>query len=121
MNFMTLRPKKTSKLMTLAGVFGSSSWTYETSIWAKYCTPLKTDMTLENPHCQKEIHLHSWWIFIVMLVFGGKTTIPRLECFGHFGEYYLEDHPRTCKWLITMVIVSPLSRVVPLTNSLNGL
>ena len=29
---------------------------------------------------------------------------------------YLEDHPRTGKWLITMVIVSPLSRVVPLTN-----
>ena len=23
---------------------------------------------------------------------------------------YLEDHPMTCKWLITMVIVSPLSR-----------
>ena len=21
---------------------------------------------------------------------------------------YLEDHPRTCKWLITMVIVNPL-------------
>ena len=27
---------------------------------------------------------------------------------------YLEDHPRTCKWLITMVIVSPLNGVVPL-------
>ena len=35
---------------------------------------------------------------------------------------YLEDHPRTCEWLTTMVIVSPLSRVVgPLPNGLNGL
>ena len=30
----------------------------------------------------------------------------------------LEDHPRTCKWLITMVIVSPLSKVVPIPNGL---
>ena len=30
---------------------------------------------------------------------------------------YLEDHPRTCKWLVTMVIVSPLNGVVgPLIN-----
>ena len=28
----------------------------------------------------------------------------------------MEDHPRTCKWLITMVIVGPLSRVIPLPN-----
>ena len=34
---------------------------------------------------------------------------------------YLEDHPRTCKWLITMVIVSPLNRVIPLINGLIGL
>ena len=34
----------------------------------------------------------------------------------------LEDHPRTCKWLITMVSFCPLSRVVgPLPNGLNGL
>ncbi len=34
--------------------------------------------------------------------------------------YYLEDHPSGCKWLITMVIVSPLRiRVVgPLPNGL---
>ena len=30
--------------------------------------------------------------------------------------HYLEDHPRTCKWLITMVIVSPRTGVVPLPN-----
>ena len=28
----------------------------------------------------------------------------------------MEDHPRTCKWLITMVIVSSLCRVIPLPN-----
>ena len=47
--------------------------------------------------------------------FGGKTS-------GRWGQFitphdvfwpvwtrrYLEDHPMTCKWLITMVIVSPL-------------
>ena len=31
---------------------------------------------------------------------------------------YLEDHPRTCKWLITMVNKSPKDRVVPLPNGL---
>ena len=29
---------------------------------------------------------------------------------------HLEDHPRTCKWLKTMVIVSPLNGVIPLIN-----
>ena len=32
-----------------------------------------------------------------------------------------EAHPSGCKWLITMVIVSPLSRVIPLPNGLKGL
>ena len=31
---------------------------------------------------------------------------------------YLEDHPRTCKWLITMVKKSPKDRVVPLVSGL---
>ena len=35
---------------------------------------------------------------------------------------FLEDHPMTCKWLITMVsTVSPLNGVIPLINGLNGL
>ena len=34
---------------------------------------------------------------------------------------YLEDHPRTCKWLTTMVIVSPLTGVIPLINSFSWL
>ena len=33
----------------------------------------------------------------------------------------LEDHPRPCKWLITMVIVSHLNGVIPLINGPNGL
>ena len=32
---------------------------------------------------------------------------------------YLEDHPRTCKWLISMVCKSPKDRVLgPLANGL---
>ena len=38
-----------------------------------------------------------------------------------FKSTYLEDHPRTCKRLITMVSLSPLSRVVPLISGLAGL
>ena len=29
---------------------------------------------------------------------------------------YLEDHPMTCKWLVTMVIVRPLNGVIPHIN-----
>ena len=43
----------------------------------------------------------------------------------HIGQNgnlrYLEDHPRTCKWLISMVhgdCKSPKDRVVPLPNGL---
>ena len=32
------------------------------------------------------------------------------------GPHYLEDHPMTCKWLITLVKKSPLSRVDPFPN-----
>ena len=38
------------------------------------------------------------------------------------GNWYLEDHPRTCKWLVTMIIVikSPISGVVgPLPNGVS--
>ena len=42
-------------------------------------------------------------------------------CFtSHELRSYLEDHPMTCKWLITMVIISPLSRVGLVINGLNG-
>ena len=35
-----------------------------------------------------------------------------LRLFSRVWGLCLEDHPMTCKWLIAMVIVSPLSRVV---------
>ena len=38
-----------------------------------------------------------------------------------FNWHPLKDHPMTCKWLKTMVIVSPLSRDIPVPNGLNGL
>ena len=31
-------------------------------------------------------------------------------------DVYLEDHPRACKWLITMVSCCPLNGVIPLIN-----
>ena len=43
-------------------------------------TPLKTNVTLENPHVEQEIHLHSWWIFQpVILVFKGVLEITAPE------------------------------------------
>ena len=41
---------------------------------------------------------------------------PRRDVNVSVPAIILEDHPMTCKWLITMVIVSPLSRVIPLPN-----
>ena len=45
------------------------------------------------------------------------------QIFGHQDDLFMpssadrvKDHPRTCKWLITMVIVSPLNGVIPLIN-----
>ena len=46
------------------------------------------------------------------------SLVPKNQ---RMGASYLDDHPRTCKWLITMVIVSPLNGVIPLINCLNGL
>ena len=40
---------------------------------------------------------------------------------GGSNDSYLEDHPRTCKWLITMGMFRPLTGVIPLPNGLNGL
>ena len=57
-------------------------------------------------------------------VAGGERVADDFQkcCVGLFPlVMYLEDHPMTCKWLITMVIVSPLSRVIPLPNGLSGL
>ena len=54
-----------------------------------------------------------------------KTKLASASLFqmGAFvvGFPYLDDHPMTCKWLIAMVIVGPLSRGIPLPNGINGL
>ena len=43
-------------------------------------------------------------------VFGGSTNLLRTRLDVEDREY-LEDHPRSRKWLITMVIVITLGRV----------
>ena len=46
-----------------------------------------------------------------------KLDLTSLETQGKcVHQQYLEDHPS--KWLVTMVIVSPINRVVPLQNDL---
>ena len=52
--------------------------------------------------------------FLGGVALGGVALGKRCDDYPH-----LEDHPRTCKWLITMVIVNPLTGVVgPLPNGL---
>ena len=56
--------------------------------------------------------------FVKELDLKGFSENIFLTLIVHFG-HFLEDHPRTCKWLITMVSFRPLSRVVgPLPNGL---
>ena len=59
--------------------------------------------------------------------FGGSNL---MQIYGNFegnfplkndvGVIYLEDHPMTCKWIITMVSKSPKDRVVGCTPSIHG-
>ena len=42
----------------------------------------------------------------MVIVFRPLGTKDRVDLV--VNGLYLEDHPRTCKWVITMVIVSPL-------------
>ena len=60
--------------------------------------------------------------FLGGLALGGGKPVNPSPCLQGGPKEYLEDHPMTWKWLINMVIVSPLTGVVgPLTNGLNGL
>ena len=47
-----------------------------------------------------------------------RCYVTKVWCFTNKEPHlYLEDHPMSCKWLITMVIVSPLNGVMgPLPN-----
>ena len=47
-----------------------------------------------------------------------NLPLPRLRRLGVY-PLHLEDHPMTCKWFITTVIVSLLTGVVPLPNGLS--
>ena len=97
------------------------------SLWLPLCWPVtnrrffswrKTGIHCSRkdwifPRCQESCH-HQ--LPVQVQVHGGwKVKKPVVH------GIYLEDHPRHRKWLITMVIVSPLSRVIPLPNGLNGL
>ena len=46
-------------------------WGLDMSELVNHETPLKTNMTLGNPHFQEELHLHSRWIFHCHLSFRG--------------------------------------------------
>ena len=75
------------------------------------CTVLITSfITSSHPSCSSPRHRNKYLLrcfrcFISMFL--GVRCLPPLQ----FRGGCLEDHPRTCKWLITMVIVSLLSRV----------
>ena len=53
----------------------------------------------------------------------GKSSEPDIHDFSvqkvNFSRVYLEDHPRTGKWLVTLVSFPPLSFFVSLPNGLN--
>ena len=65
----------------------------------------------------------AWWFAVFATSFVSCFKVPgqlhRVDLPGLHP--CLEDHPMTCKWLIPMVIVGPLSMVNPLPNGLNGL
>ena len=78
------------------------------------------------PPPQKKQPAHLWHDTLAMLwcLRIQKQRIqrwPGQRLGTNLGACYLEDHPSGCKWLITMVIVSPLNGVIPLINGLNGL
>ena len=52
---------------------------------------------------------------------GKMPILMILEKDGLKPLVYLEDHPMTCKWLISMVSCCPLNGVVPFPNGLNCL
>ena len=62
------------------------------------------------------------WQILWFFVIPEQPTTWNLDVQGQSTRSaYLEDHPRTRKCLITMVIVSPLTGFLPLPNGLNGL
>ena len=58
-------------------------------------------MTLENPHFQQEIHLHSWWIFqpVMLVNSGGRSNSepPTLWMDGFPINFFPSQKKRTGK------------------------
>ena len=73
---------------------------------------------LLTPVCRGESNLLLGWHGQYVLSPASGSWQFNVSAQTGLSSEYLEDHPRTCKWLITMVIVNPLSRVVPLPNGL---
>ena len=72
-----------------------------------------------------DIHISRFSRFLSnkKVICGASSTQP-INRYGSSQKNTLEslgDHPRTRKWLITMVSKSPKDRVVPLPNGLNCL
>ena len=80
---------------------------------------------------------NGWFLFLRSVFNGGKnigefssgifflwSSFSRKSTYGttsNNNTTNLEDHPRTCKWFITMDSKSPKDRVIPIPNGLNGL
>ena len=58
-------------------------------------------------------------IFYFYPYLGKWSNLINIFQMGWNHQLDLEDHPRYRKWLITMVIASPLTGVIPLPNGLN--
>ena len=71
-------------------------------------TPPKTSMAPENTPLEKEKHLQRKKLLGFHVNFRGCIYRREMD---------LEDHPMTCKWLITYGdCFRPLSRVIPPSN-----
>ena len=124
-----------TQLLTFARHLGSGKWP---SFFLLICSSLSTSQTRVYDQGLLTV---GWFPFlrppIETLVsqggvpWKGPIMISTSRCFFsvlqaengfwdkslHETSRYLEDHPRTCKWLITMVDKSPKDRVVgPLAN-----
>ena len=76
-------------------------------------------LTKKMKYCQHGTERHIIWIWIKIRIWSldyedlnqgiGELAPSSLPCYWGYSVY-LEDHPSTCKWLITMMIASPLSK-----------
>ena len=81
------------------------NWGYNYSTCRSYYTPV----------------ISGFWSHLVPLLAARRILWTHQHAvFWPWVTSHLQDHPRTCKWLITMVIINPLNRIVgPLINGRN--